>query len=62
LSLFTDKKAFLIWTFALIFSYQAYGYDNYHESPLFLFVEYSILAWAVYWDYFRSNTKSLTLT
>lgn len=62
LSLFTDKKAFLIWTFAVIFSYQAYGDENYHESPLFLSIEYSLLFVGIYWDYFRSNTKSLTLT
>ena len=62
LSLFTDKKAFLIWTFTVIFSYQAYGDPNYPESPIFLFLEYSILALAVYWDYFKTNTKSLIPT
>ncbi|SMP06787.1 hypothetical protein SAMN06265367_101507 [Algoriphagus winogradskyi] len=59
LSLFTDKKAFLIWTFAVIFSYQAYSDPNYLENPIFLFLEYSLLALAIYWDYFRSSTKSL---
>ncbi|TXE10263.1 glycosyltransferase 87 family protein [Algoriphagus aquimarinus] len=62
LSLFTDKKAFLIWTFAVIFSYQAYGDPNYQESPVFLFLEYSILALAIYWDYFKTTTKSLIPT
>ena len=62
LSLFTDKKAFLIWTFAVIFSYQAYRDPNYLESPIFIFLEYSILALAVYWDYFKANTKSLIPT
>lgn len=53
LSLFTHKKAFLIWTFTVIFSYQAYGNSDYHEKAIFLFIEYSILAIAVYWDYFK---------
>lgn len=61
LSLFTDKKAFLIWTFAVIFSYQAYSNSTYQESPVFLFLEYSILALAIYWDYFKT-TKSLIPT
>jgi hypothetical protein len=60
LSLFTDRKTFLIWTCSVIFSYQAYGDPNYQESPVFLFLEYSMLALAIYWDYFRTNTKSLT--
>ncbi|MEP1085642.1 glycosyltransferase 87 family protein [Algoriphagus sp.] len=59
LSLFTNKKAFLIWTFAVIFSYQAYGDPNYQESSVFLFLEYTLLAIAIYWDYFRSSTKFL---
>ena len=58
LSLFTAKKAFLIWTFAAIFSYQAYSELNYQESSIYLFLEYSLLFFAVYWDYFRTNTKS----
>ncbi|SFA96747.1 Protein of unknown function [Algoriphagus aquimarinus] len=59
LSLFTDKKAFLIWTFAVIFSYQAYGDPNYQESSIFLFLEYSMLALAIYWDYFSTNSNPL---
>lgn len=62
LSLFTDKKAFLIWTFAVIFSYQAYGDPNYQEGPVFLFLEYSILALAIYWDYFRKTDDLNTLS
>jgi hypothetical protein len=59
LSLFTDKKAFLIWTFAVIFSYQAYGDVNYHESPIFLSIEYSLLFVGIYWDYFRKSDYPL---
>ncbi|WP_425638135.1 glycosyltransferase 87 family protein [Algoriphagus yeomjeoni] len=62
LSLFTNKKAFLIWTFAVIFSYQAYGDPNYQESPIFLFLEYSILALAVYWDYFMKTDDMNSLS
>ncbi|REG83386.1 uncharacterized protein DUF2029 [Algoriphagus antarcticus] len=60
LSLFTAKKAFLIWTFAVIFSYQAYGDPNYQESPIFLFIEYAILFAAIYWDYFKNNLKLIS--
>ncbi|MEB2779788.1 glycosyltransferase 87 family protein [Algoriphagus sp. C2-6-M1] len=58
LSLFTDKKAFLVWTAAVIFSYQAYSDPNYQESPIFLFIEYSMLILVIYGDYFRTDTKS----
>jgi alpha-1,6-mannosyltransferase len=60
LSLFTDKKAFLIWTFAVVFSYQAYRDAIYHEIPIFLFVEYSLLFAGIYWDYFKSRTSSIS--
>lgn len=59
LSLFTDKRAFLIWTFMVIFTYQAYSDKNYLENPIFLFVEYSILALVIYWDYFKTTKKLL---
>ncbi len=59
LSLFTDKKAFLIWTFAVVFSYQAYGDPNYQERPVFLFIEYTFLLLAVCWDYFSKVPKSI---
>ncbi|WP_439489887.1 glycosyltransferase 87 family protein [Algoriphagus sp.] len=62
LSLFTDKKAFLIWTFAVVFSYQAYGDPNYQERPVFLFIEYAFLLLAVYWDYFSKAPKSILHT
>lgn len=60
LSLFTNKKAFLIWTFAAIFSYQAYNDPNYQESTVFLFLEYALLFGAIFWDYFKANTKSIS--
>ncbi|WP_192349258.1 glycosyltransferase 87 family protein [Algoriphagus sp. Y33] len=62
LSLFTDKKAFLIWTFAVIFSYQAYGNSDYQENPLVLAVEYALLFGAIYWDNYLSKYKSVTTT
>ncbi|MEB2778586.1 glycosyltransferase 87 family protein [Algoriphagus sp. D3-2-R+10] len=62
LSLLTDKKAFFIWTFAVVFSYQAYSNSRYHESSLFLFIEYFLLYSAIYWDYFRSKHKSIITT
>ncbi len=59
LSLFTDKKAFLIWTFTVLFSYEAYGGPTYRENPIFLFSEYSILFFTVYWDYVKKNHESV---
>jgi len=62
LSLFTNRKAFLIWTFAVIFSYQAYSDSNYHENPIFIAIEYTLLFATIYWDYFRTSTKSISTT
>ncbi|MDF2158435.1 glycosyltransferase 87 family protein [Algoriphagus sp. CAU 1675] len=57
LSLLTARRAFLIWSFSVIFSYQAYGNDNFTESPVYLFVEYLILSVGVYLDYFLKKEK-----
>jgi len=53
LSLLTHRNTFLIWTFAVIFSYQAYGNENFQENPLFLFAEYVLIFAAIFFDYFR---------
>jgi alpha-1,6-mannosyltransferase len=53
LSLLTSRNTFLIWTFAAIFSYQAYGNVNFEENALFLFAEYFLIFAAIYFDYFR---------
>ena len=43
LSLMTGKKSFLVWSFAVIFSYQAYGNPNFEESSFYLVLEYALL-------------------
>ncbi|MFN3997892.1 MAG: glycosyltransferase family 87 protein [Algoriphagus sp.] len=53
LSLLTHRNTFLIWTFAVIFSYQAYGNTDFKESPIFLFTEYFLVFAAIFFDYFR---------
>jgi alpha-1,6-mannosyltransferase len=57
LSLFTKKNAFLIWSFAVIFSYQAYGNVDFKENSIFLFLEYFLVYAAIYLDYFRPKRK-----
>ena len=58
LSLLTERKVFLIWSFAAVFSYQAYGNANYREQPLFLFLEYGLVCVGIYLDYFRQKRNS----
>jgi alpha-1,6-mannosyltransferase len=55
LSLLTNKNAFLIWSFAAIFSYHAYGNTDFRENPIFLFAEYLLVFPVIYLDYFRSK-------
>lgn len=57
LSLLTNKKAFLVWTFTVIFSYQAYGNEVFVENPLFLFAEYVILFQVILVDYLLPKRK-----
>lgn len=60
LSIISQRKAFLLWSFAVIFSYQAYDNSVFQEQPIFLFLEYIPLALAIYWDYFRAKTTITT--
>lgn len=59
LSLLTNKNTFLIWTFASIFSYQAYGNPDFKENPLFLFIEYALVFAVIFLDYFLPKSKHL---
>jgi hypothetical protein len=58
LSLLTERKVFLIWSFAAVFSYQAYGNADFTENPLFLFLEYSLVCIGIYLDYFSQKRNS----
>lgn len=51
-SLLSPRKTFLVWTFAAIFSYQAYGNIDFEEHAIFLILEYGLLGTAVFVDYF----------
>lgn len=58
LSLLTGRFMFLAWSFAVIFSYQAYGNVDFKENPLFLLIEYIIVFAAIYLDYVIPKRKS----
>ncbi len=57
LSLLTDRNTFLVWTFAVIFSYQAYGNEGFVENPYFLLAEYAMVFAAIYAGYFLPKRK-----
>ncbi len=59
LSLLTNRNTFLIWTFAVIFSYQAYGNTDFKENPIFLFIEYSLVFAVIFLDYFLPKQKQV---
>jgi hypothetical protein len=62
LSLMSNRRTFLIWTFATIFSYQAYGTIGFEESALFLILEYGLLSGVIFSDYFlRKRNSNLQL-
>ena len=60
LSLLTEKKSFLLWSFAAIFSYEAYSAAQVEESPLILSFEYLLVASGIFLDYIlpKYNTKT----
>ncbi|TFV92365.1 DUF2029 domain-containing protein [Algoriphagus kandeliae] len=60
LSLFVDRISPLVWSFSLIFSYQAYGEMQVEEKPIWLFLEYGILSIALAWDYFPIFKEKLS--
>ncbi|OOG73144.1 hypothetical protein B0E43_14655 [Algoriphagus sp. A40] len=57
LSLLTGRNTFLIWTFAAIFSYRAYGNEIVVENQLFLLIEYCLVLAGIYLDYFLPKRK-----
>jgi hypothetical protein len=62
LSLMSNRRTFLIWTFTTIFSYQAYGTIGFEESALFLILEYGLLSGVIFSDYFlRKRNSNLQL-
>ncbi|WP_133551732.1 glycosyltransferase family 87 protein [Algoriphagus boseongensis] len=55
LSIFSRKVTFLLWSFAAIFSYQAYGNPDFMENSVFLFLAYGVVFFGVYVDYFKKE-------
>lgn len=62
ISTFTQKRAFLVWSFLVFLSYHAYQREDYSESFWILGVEYLGVLLALGWDYmdkFRQKAVSL---
>jgi len=59
LSLMTTGRTFLVWTFAAILSYQAYGNSNFEESAVLLILEYGLLSTVIFSDYFLRKRNSI---
>src|SRR5690606_13256732 len=62
ISAFTQKRAFLVWSFLVFLSYHAYQREDYSESFWILGVEYLGVLLALGWDYvdkFRPKAVSL---
>jgi hypothetical protein len=55
LSLLTRQWTFLLWSFGAIFSYQAYSQNPVQEQALFLVLEYGLVLFGLYLDYFRKQ-------
>ena len=55
LSILTRQCTFLLWSFAVIFSYQAYSQNPVQEHTLFLGLEYSLVLFGLFLDYFRKQ-------
>jgi hypothetical protein len=62
LSVLTRQWTFLLWSFGAIFSYQAYSQNPVQEQALFLMLEYGLVLFGLYLDYFRKQrTATLDL-
>lgn len=60
LSLLAKRKTFVVWTFSILFSYEAYSSVNYDENPFLLAVEYLVVLAAILWDYFPRRTTDIS--
>ncbi|MDA0314003.1 MAG: glycosyltransferase 87 family protein [Bacteroidetes bacterium] len=59
LSILTRQWTFLLWSFGAIFSYQAYSQFPVEEKPFFLFLEYGLVFFGLYLDYFRKERTNI---
>jgi hypothetical protein len=55
LSILSRQWTFLLWSFGAIFSYQAYSQNPVQEQALFLVLEYGLVLFGLYLDYFRKQ-------
>lgn len=55
LSLLTNMKSMVFWTFSAILSYHAYSQVDFIENPWVLFLEYLILGIGLTWDFKKEN-------
>lgn len=51
ISLFTKRQGFTLWSLTIVLSYHAYGQFPYAESGWYLWLEYGVVAWALWKDY-----------
>lgn len=59
ISLFTERKAMMGWSFLIFLSYQAYGMEAYKESPWVLGLEYLGVFVMLYLDYGKGRGRVL---
>ena len=55
LSILSRQWTFLLWSFGVIFSYQAYSQNPVQEQAPFLVMEYGLVLLGLYLDYFRKQ-------
>ncbi|MBN3519957.1 hypothetical protein JYB62_08070 [Algoriphagus lutimaris] len=55
LSLLTQMKSMVFWTFSAILSYHAYSQVDFIENPWILFLEYLIVGIGLAWDFKKDN-------
>lgn len=58
ISVLTEKKAFILWSFLIILSYNAYRSDPYSESTWLLFLQYFWVGIALWKDGYLHNNGS----
>jgi len=59
ISLFTEKKGMMIWSFLVFLSYQAYGMKGFEQSPWLLGLEYLGVFVMLYIDYGKGRGSTL---
>lgn len=55
LTILSRQWTFLLWSFGVIFSYQAYSQNPVQEQVVFLVLEYGLVLLGLYLDYFRKQ-------